>query len=169
MFSVRVCTFLIAGMGLFATAGCDSAATGTSSDDAGAPAASIGAPRWTGGEADGASRLLGLWVAGDRAASDRDEKSVRMEQGLAECTMQFDFRDAQRVFIQLGRDMEVEQGRWEIVRSEGTALILRIASPSCAEKDFRIEFVDENRFTMSQESDAEGGLAFTLTRLRGAT
>lgn len=168
MVSLRAWMLFAAAFAAVAATGCDSSATSTASDGESAPAASIGAPRWNGGPASG-ERLLGLWVAGDRTAGDDDEKSVRMEQGLAEHTMQFDFRDAQRVYIQLGRDAAVEEGRWEIVRSDGGSLVVRIAAPSCGEKEFRVEFVDENRFTMSPENDAESGLAFTLTRLRSAS
>jgi hypothetical protein len=161
------CALALATAFAVAAAGCDSSATGTSSGGD-APAASSAAPAWNGAAADPA-KLLGLWVAGDRRLDDGDEKSARMEQGLAERTMQFDFRDGERVFIQLGRDADVEQGRWQVVRADGASLVVRIASPSCDEREFRIAFVDDNRATMAQESDADGRLVFTLTRLRGAS
>lgn len=147
-----------------AIAGCGSAGADSTANGSEAPTASIAAPAWN--SAAGPAQLLGLWVAADGGSAAHDEKSVRMEQGIAECTMQFDFRDAQQVFIQLGRDVDVEEGRWEVVRKDGPALVLKITSPSCGETEFRVEFTGENRFTMSQVGQSD--LAFTLTRLRGA-
>jgi hypothetical protein len=148
-----------------ALAGCGSAGGDSAANGSEAPAASIAAPAWSTAAATPA-QLLGLWVAADAGSAGHDEKSVRMERGIAECTMQFDFRDAQQVFIQLGRDVDLEEGRWEVVRTEGSALVLKITSPSCGETEFRVEFTGENRFTMSQVGQSD--LAFTLTRLRGA-
>jgi hypothetical protein len=158
---------LAAAVAIPTASGCDSASNGATSEGA-APAASISAPKWNATPAD-ASRLLGLWVAGDRSAGDGDEKSLRMEQGIAECTMQFDFRAAGEVFIQLGRDVDVEQGRWELVSTQGPALIVKITAPSCGEREFRVELVGDNRFTISPADATDDSLAFTLTRIRGAS
>lgn len=171
MFSIlatRTWGLAVAAVGLAAVAGCGTSSdTSGTSADSGAASASISAPRWNAGDAAG--KLLGLWVAGDRKFDDTDEKSIRMEQALAECTMRFEFCDAERVRIQLGRDAGVEDGRWEIVRSDGASLVVRITSPSCGEREFLVEFVDDNRFQMSQYSNADNGLAFMLTRIRGAS
>jgi hypothetical protein len=165
MKSPRQLWILFVGMaGLSTLAGCGSAGADSAASGSEAPTASIAAPAWNG--AGGPAQLLGLWVAADGGSDPQNEKSVRMEQGITECTMQFDFRDAQQVFIQLGRDVDVEEGRWEVVRNEGSALVLKITSPSCGETEFRVEFTGENRFTMSQVGQSD--LAFTLTRLRGA-
>lgn len=163
----RTWALLLAVCGPILAAGCGGSGGDSAANGSDAPTASIAAPAWNGGPAD-ASRLLGLWVAAEGTAAAGDEKSIRMEQGIAECTMQFDFRDAQQVFIQLGRDVDVEEGRWEVVRAEGSALVVKIASPSCGETEFRVEFTGENRFTMSQVGASDARLAFTLTRLRGA-
>lgn len=143
-------------------AGCDRAANSETAASAAA------APAWA--DASGPSaRLIGLWVAGERSGDYADEKAVRMERAIAECSFKFDFRDARKVFIQLGRDMEVEQGSWEVVRSEGNTMVVRIASASCGDMEFALNFLDDNRFTMRQIGAAQDALAFTLTRMRGAS
>jgi hypothetical protein len=163
-FSVRraaLCSMFatLAVCGLF---GCDRAANSETASKSGS------APAWA-TPTGPAARLIGLWVAGEHAADADDEKAVRMERAIAECSFKFDFRDAQKVFIQLGRDVEVEQGSWQLVRGEGDALVIRIASASCGDMEFAVNFLDDNRFTMQQIGAAHDALAFTLTRLRGAS
>jgi hypothetical protein len=143
--------------------GCDQSASTTDVT----PTASIAAPAWNGGDAKG--RLLGLWVASEGVSNERDEKARRMERALTERTFKFDFRDDRRVFLHFGRDVDAEEGTWDIVRNEAGALVVRITAASSGVMDFSLDFSGEDRFTMRQVGVSADALAFTLTRLRGAS
>jgi hypothetical protein len=114
-----------------------------------------------------ADSLLGSWIAADLSHQPTSEVALRMQQGIAEGALRFEFADAGRVKITAGQD-EPQQGTWSVVSTEGNRMVVRIATGDAAsEAQYEVQFQDRDRFTMRRLS--EGGaeeLTYTFTRVR---